>query len=321
MSLWTQQFAQALRREQLKRLPPAHLDAILLWLSHPENPQSADLTEAFSRVDLSRDTASRRIYTLLDQQLFSGSPPAPTTLGLAPNTAPEIVKQRYRRLMQVYHPDRHATKPLWATQRTERINLAFDAHRRGSHGWAHPTALSKIVALRQAQLQQLWQQMRPYWRHLTLGLVLIGVAIGSVALLLNTPPKLIAPPPMIAAAPAPVDCNSVLLPLINFQRAYRAGELNALMALYSSEAQENELTDWSRIRQAYAELFQKTSVRSIHFTQVRIKSVADNIHCLAMANYEVNYQNEQLQQITRVGLIVFLFEQQAATFHILRMRY
>ncbi|PQJ97498.1 hypothetical protein [Chromatium okenii] len=118
-----------------------------------------------------------------------------------------------------------------------------------------------------------------------------------------------------------MDCNSVLLPLINFQRAYRAGELNALMALYSSEAQENELTDWSRIRQAYAELFQKTSVRSIHFTQVRIKSVADNIHCLAMANYEVNYQNEQLQQITRVGLIVFLFEQQAATFHILRMRY
>jgi hypothetical protein len=111
------------------------------------------------------------------------------------------------------------------------------------------------------------------------------------------------------------------LPLINFQRAYRTGELNALMALYSSAAQENELTDWWRIRQAYAEWFHNTSARSIHFTQVRIKTIADNLHCVALANYEVNYQNAQSQQITRVGLIVFLFEQQAATFHIVRMRY
>lgn len=318
---WTHRLAQALARERLQRLPPAHLDAILLWLSHPENPQSADLTEAFSRAGLNRDTAVRRIYSLLDQQLFSGAPPAPTTLGLAPNAAPELVKQRYRRLMQVYHPDRHATKPLWATQRTERINLAFNAQRRGTHGWVRSTALSKIVALRQAQLQQLWQQIRARWRPLTLGLVLIGVGIGSGALLLRPPPPMIAPLPIVAIAPAPVNCDGVLSLLVRFQRAYHAGELNALMLLYSPAAQENVLIDWWRIRQTYAEWFSKTSARHLHFTQVRIKPVADQIHCLAIAAYEVNYQNEQLQQITRFGLIALLFEQRGATLHILRMRY
>ncbi|MBK1694751.1 hypothetical protein CKO09_08370 [Chromatium weissei] len=321
---WTHRLARALAHEQLTRLPPAHLDTILLWLSHPENSQTADLTKAFSRFGLSRDCAARRIHTLLDRQLFSGSPAAPTTLGLAPNTAPEIVKQRYRRLMQVYHPDRHVTKPLWATQRTERINLAFDAHRRGIHGWTQPTAFTKIIALHRKQLQQLWQRIRSYWRQITLGFVLIGASLGSIPLLLNAPstqsPRMIDSVPMIANAPPPVDCNGALLPLIRFQHAYRAGELNTLMTLYSPAAQENDLTDWRSIRQAYAEWFRKTPTRSIHFTRVRIKSVANQIHCLATAVYEVNYQNEQLQQFNRTGIVVFLFER-SATLNILQMRY
>ncbi|MBK5964287.1 hypothetical protein CCR95_09360, partial [Thiocystis minor] len=103
---------------------------------------------AIRQAGLSRRQAAARAYELLDQWLFADSDrPSPRTLGLPPDADPTLAKQRYRRLIQVYHPDRHPTRVAWATHRTERINLAFDAHRQGTNGWpsrsaaaANPTA-------------------------------------------------------------------------------------------------------------------------------------------------------------------------------------
>jgi hypothetical protein len=203
---WPQQLAQTLVSGQLTPIVSAHLDDLLLWLSHPDHVQVAPLALALDRTGLTRATAARHAYSLLDQLLFSGPIHAPSTLGLAPNTPPERAKHRYRRLIQVYHPDRHAARPLWATQRTERINLAFNAHRRGTHGW---TARSNVPTPTAAAPHS-WRRYVPRsrWQQLGLALGVIGVLSGSGLLFIATapprPPRIIITPPPSATAPQPV---------------------------------------------------------------------------------------------------------------------
>ncbi|MBK1642309.1 hypothetical protein CKO12_10540 [Chromatium okenii] len=209
LNRWPQQLAQTLVSGQLTPVLTAHLDPLLLWLSHPDHPQVATLALALERAGLTRPTAARQAYLLLDQLLFSGLAQAPTTLGVAPHTAPALVKQRYRRLLQVYHPDRHATRPLWATQRTERINLAFQAHRRGTHGWTSPASTAPSPVAAPALRAWHWRSLRlpRRWKIIGLGLATTSVVLISSVLLLTatTPPR--PPPlnmPLIVTAPPEV---------------------------------------------------------------------------------------------------------------------
>lgn len=129
MSLsWTHQIAKSLASGRPSPALELHLDALLVWLSNPDNPRAAALERAIKQQGLPRIQASASAYRLLDQQLFvSDEPPAPEVLGFAPSLAAPIAKQRYRRLMQAYHPDRHPERTRWATRRTEQINRAFAA--------------------------------------------------------------------------------------------------------------------------------------------------------------------------------------------------
>lgn len=436
---WPQQLAQTLNNGRLTPVLNTHLDTLLLWLSHPEHPQVAPLAQALEHTGLSRATAVRQAYSLLDQLLFSGQVQAPSTLGLAANTPPDRAKQRYRRLIQVYHPDRHAQRPLWATQRTERINLAFNAQRRGTHGW---TARPSSVPSPTTTAPRAWRLRVPLarWQQIGLALALTSIVIGSglwfstpaprPPRVLITPPLASAPPPApelpraelaeivavplppvaenpapataaaplvapeqqaevttalsdaalptpatvstasvpapavwtsepastaplappltmppiaapqlpaaplapqtqplaaVTALPAPnlaatqIDCELVPAQLQQFQRAYNAGELTQLMALYSPDARENDLADWSSIRQTYAEWFLKTAQRRIQFTKLHIKQTSK--HCAVIALYQVHYQNAQQQTTTQTGIIEFLFEQRSTALQILRVRY
>ena len=104
----------------------AHLDAVLAWLIQPERPSSRPLDEAILEAGLTREQAVERAYGLLDELLLGLPAEAPEeTLGLKGETDPGVIKQRYRRLIAVYHPDRHPAHSADLNRRTERINRAY----------------------------------------------------------------------------------------------------------------------------------------------------------------------------------------------------
>lgn len=132
---WTQEVAKSLSAGRPVPTLETHLDALLLWLSNPENPRAAELDRAIARARLSRSRGAERAYRILDALLFSASDrPSTATLGLAADVDPVLAKQRYRRLVQVYHPDRHPERTAWATHRADQLNRAFDAYRKGADG-------------------------------------------------------------------------------------------------------------------------------------------------------------------------------------------
>ncbi|SDW05432.1 DnaJ domain-containing protein [Thiocapsa roseopersicina] len=104
----------------------AHLDAVLAWMIQPERPSSRPLDDALLAAGLAREQAIERAYRLLDERLLGVQLEAPEeTLGLMGETDPGVIKQRYRRLISVYHPDRHPARSADLNQRTERINRAY----------------------------------------------------------------------------------------------------------------------------------------------------------------------------------------------------
>ncbi|MTW22190.1 DnaJ domain-containing protein [Allochromatium palmeri] len=242
MSLsWTHQIAKSLASGRPSLALELHLDALLVWLSNPDNPRAAELEQAIGRQRLARTEASATAYRLLDQWLFaSDDPPAPETLGLDPSTSATLAKQRYRRLVQVYHPDRHPERTDWATHRTEQINRAFAAFQRGERGTtrvgAHKTSrhsASGSTARRAWRLPPVWlpEALRDVvapawvWTHARLTALtplqqrllsiaaIAGVLIFTLALWPEEPPKRapriihhplgIAPRPVLVDAPAP----------------------------------------------------------------------------------------------------------------------
>ncbi|QIK38092.1 J domain-containing protein [Caldichromatium japonicum] len=130
---WTRELARSLRNGRLSPVCARHLDELLLWLSNPDHLRAAELERAIGQQGLSRAQARAAAFCLLDQHLFDrpDRPPA-QTLGLEAGVDLGLAKQRYRRLIQVYHPDRHPERADWATRRTEQINRAWTALQRGS---------------------------------------------------------------------------------------------------------------------------------------------------------------------------------------------
>ncbi|EGV20621.1 J domain-containing protein [Thiocapsa marina] len=135
------------------------LDALLIWLGNPDNPKVAALDEAIARTGLTRLEAARRAYDILDRLLFarpSGSPEQ--ILGLRDTAGVVAAKQRYRCLIQAYHPDRHPARALVHNERTEQINIAYAAFERGASA-SGPLSTRQTVRARRGRSPK---QVDPY---------------------------------------------------------------------------------------------------------------------------------------------------------------
>ena len=229
---WTQQLARALHDGRTTALPASRLDALLLWLSNPENPHAADLDTAIRHVGLSRLQASERAYDLLDQLLFEhAGPPSLRTLGLTTEADPRLTKQRYRRLIQVYHPDRHSDHNDWASRRTERINLAFRACQ-GQTGTAsdrtstsasdarpsgYRAVLETLWSMAASRLRHAWDLTASFPRWRLAGLGALGLLLIGLFLSFDEPPParpvaMPVPSNSIQAAPSNQRPNSAARP-------------------------------------------------------------------------------------------------------------
>jgi hypothetical protein len=235
MSLsWTHQIAKALATERPTLALELHLDALLVWLSNPDNPRVAELERAIGRQRLARDQAGASAYRLLDRQLFADeTAPPPATLGFVPGTAATQAKQRYRRLMQVYHPDRHPERTAWATRRTEQINRAFAAFQRGETGTAHagarrgqahreaskpsnrrlppawlPPALRDLIAPVWVWTHDRWLALTPIQQRLSSTAAIICVLMLTIAFWPEEPPR---PVPRIIHHPLGIEPTPALV--------------------------------------------------------------------------------------------------------------
>jgi hypothetical protein len=107
------------------------LDALLGWLMRPDVDAWAPLNVALRACGVSREQAVAQAFALLDACVMDADTETPErVLGLRRDADPEVIKQRYRRLIAVYHPDRHADGGRDLNARTDRINRAYRALQR-----------------------------------------------------------------------------------------------------------------------------------------------------------------------------------------------
>lgn len=106
-----------------------HLDDLLTWLSGTNGNHADAIDRAFAQQRLSKEEARSVALQALDAYLFDSqaTPVARNVLGLGTDTTtPENVRDRYRRLIKVFHPDRNPEQEMWATRRAEQINAAYE---------------------------------------------------------------------------------------------------------------------------------------------------------------------------------------------------
>lgn len=86
---------------------------------------TAELELRITNRGLNPDNARRRGLKLLDAQL-SAKRDSWARLGLPHDAVKQTVRERYQRLMQMYHPDKGLAEAEWLTSRVTRIRKAYD---------------------------------------------------------------------------------------------------------------------------------------------------------------------------------------------------
>jgi len=100
-------------------------EEISLWMRKKPDPVTADLDHRINKHGIDPDTARKRSLKLLDTRLAARSDPW-SQLGLTHDALKRDVRERYQRLMQMYHPDKGLGDAGWLTSRVTRIRQAYD---------------------------------------------------------------------------------------------------------------------------------------------------------------------------------------------------
>ncbi len=124
---WIQAFSASIRRGEFPaNLSVEQFNEVLKWLIGREFEVGVRLTQEFSSFFSAPSVARDNTLYALDDMLFGGVADSPFAhMGLPRNTDIGIVKSRYKRLMQVYHPDRGLATELGLASRAEALNSAF----------------------------------------------------------------------------------------------------------------------------------------------------------------------------------------------------
>lgn|GEM_PF-7027945 len=100
-------------------------EEISLWMRRKPGPVTADLDYRIKKRGMEPDKARQRSLKLLDTRLAARQDPW-FQLGLTHHALKRDVRERYQRLMQMYHPDKGLGEAAWLTSRVTRIRQAYD---------------------------------------------------------------------------------------------------------------------------------------------------------------------------------------------------
>ena len=139
---WPEQVVDAAISGEPARLPGDRLDDLLAWLLDRDQPGTRLLSEQFETQGVDREQAVQLSLALLDELLGHGEDEPLACLGFTAQPEKETLRRRYRRLQQVFHPDRQFGGEDWATQRSESINSAYRKIKSGKVAGAEPVVAS-----------------------------------------------------------------------------------------------------------------------------------------------------------------------------------
>lgn len=106
---------------------PEELESLLHWLAERGNVGAQQIHRAFEIAGVDTTRARRLTLIYLDNTLFSGASNDPYRLfGLSPDCDFSNIRSVHKRLLQIFHPDKHKLDKPWFTERTERINKAYE---------------------------------------------------------------------------------------------------------------------------------------------------------------------------------------------------
>ncbi len=160
------------------------------------------LIDISHNTDAVKDFASRRKTDLkylvdganfvISQMHFNAAGNYYVTLGIPQNSSPDEIKERWKRLMLLYHPDRQTGQEEWVSERAKKVNEAYntlkDESRRTSYNKklldekiiARPASqspsLKKRTPLKRTSMQAVspsWERTRRYFPKILVVLYLL----------------------------------------------------------------------------------------------------------------------------------------------------
>lgn len=127
MKLWQEAFLRGLEEASSEPQLYPHLDELLDWFSSSKRLEEPDsvmnsLAEVYGEQEL-----RTRYERSIERLIFHGNE---VVNGLfSDSSSSKEAKKRYRKLMQVFHPDIGFNKQTWLTSRSEKINRAYQEYK------------------------------------------------------------------------------------------------------------------------------------------------------------------------------------------------
>lgn len=126
------ELADALERGDAALLDSAEqLDLLLAWLAGSQDPSARALAARVGPGDDPQNPLRGRALELLDHSLFDPTGAFRPSLPDFADVGHEQLLRRFRQLNSVFHPDRHAANPAWATPRSQSLHRVYRAFRQG----------------------------------------------------------------------------------------------------------------------------------------------------------------------------------------------
>lgn len=129
MKLWHEAFRRGLAESSSEPQLYTHIDDLLDWYVSSKSGESydtfwAELVQVYEEPEL-----RVRYERAIERLIFHGNE---VLDGLfAKSGSPEKAKRRYRKLMQVFHPDIGQNQQAWLTSRSEKLNRAYQGYKSG----------------------------------------------------------------------------------------------------------------------------------------------------------------------------------------------
>ncbi len=129
MAPWPTRVAKALDRDENSRVVVENLDQIIRWITGRPSDTTSALDLETSKLGLEPGMARTRALVIINRMMLTRQDPW-QALGVRRGTDPDEVRVRYKRLMQVFHPDRGFADSDWLSDCTARLHWAHEAIRK-----------------------------------------------------------------------------------------------------------------------------------------------------------------------------------------------
>lgn len=127
MKLWQEAFMRGLEESSSEPQLYPHLDELLDWFSSSKSSEEPD-TVMSSLLEMYGEQELRaRFERFIERLIFHGNEVVRDVF--SNNLSSKQAKRRYRKLMQVFHPDRGFNRQAWLTSRSEKINRAYQEYK------------------------------------------------------------------------------------------------------------------------------------------------------------------------------------------------